>query len=140
MPAEVKTSRHFARIWCVLGRPWKPASLLLEVAYRAHRSVRALNHLPVLVLLPSCILAIRASGSYGFFHSLLDPFFCACGPTVHLARAGVLDPRRFGQILQIVIIFLTVVPSHQASQGRVGLPRRRIDGTRLPLHQSFLTR
>src|SRR5207245_2649328 len=34
----------------VLGRPWKPASLLLEVAYRAHRSVRTLNHLPVLVL------------------------------------------------------------------------------------------
>ena len=50
MPGEVKTSRNFARIWCVLGRPWKPASLLLEVAYRAHRSVRALNHLPVLVL------------------------------------------------------------------------------------------
>ncbi len=45
---------------------------------------------------------------------------------------------RLGQVLQVVVIFLTVVTPNQRSQRRVGFQRGRIDGNGLPLYQPFL--
>ena len=86
-------------------------------------------------VLPSFILAIRASGSVGFSIPYWSPSSCACGPSAPVARAwgshaafanSFGSPRIFGRF-----------PPHQRSQRRVGFQRGRIDGNRLPLHQPF---
>jgi len=123
--------------WCHLDRPLAASPPTGRAAGQVHgmfgfvRQVRA--------AIPSSWRSEHRdhTGSSFLIGTLLLP--PAASNRASCRRVGFSIPARLGQTLQILVIFLAVIPPHQRPQCRRWLPTWvAIDGNRLPLHQPFL--